>query len=103
AAKPGSTVQVAQGAYLSTSLVLAKGLTVKGGYSANFAIWNPDTYQSIFYGRLTMDHNTAVWGGFRMIGNPIGASQVQHAIRAGTFVRNYVEVKFGAGAVSSGG
>jgi hypothetical protein len=92
--RPGNTIQVAQGSYLSSSLVVAKGVTVKGGYNSNFSQWNPETNPTIFYGRLTLDHAAAVWGGFRMISNPISSAQSQHALKAGTFVRNYVETVF---------
>ncbi len=94
--RPGNTIQVAQGSYLSSSAIVAKGITVKGGYNTAFTQWNPEAFPSIFYGRLTLDHASAVWGGFRMISNPITAAQSQHALKAGTFVRNYVEAVFAA-------
>jgi len=98
--RPGNTIAVDQGAYLSTSVVVAKGVTVKGGYNTAFTQWNPESFPTIFYGRLTLDHASAVWGGFRMIGNPISAAQSQHSLKAGTFVRNYVEAVF-AGSVTT--
>ena len=91
---PGNSILVAQGDYLSSSVVVAKGVTIKGGYNSTFTQWNPEMYPSIFYGRLTLDHVSAVWGGFRMISNPISAAQSQHALKSGTFVRNYVEAVF---------
>lgn len=92
--RPGNTIQVAQGSYLSQSVVVAKGVTIKGGYNSAFTQWNPEAYPTIFYGRLTLDHASAVWGGFRMISNPINAAQSHHMLKAGTFVRNYVEAVF---------
>lgn len=91
---PGNTILVAQGTYLSSSVVIAKGITVKGGYNPSFSIWNPEAYPTIFHGRLTLDHASAVWGGFRMIANPISTAQSHHSLKAGSFVRNYVEAVF---------
>ena len=74
---------------------VGKELVVKGGYDETFANWDPDAHPTYFYGRLTLDHNAAVFGGFRMIANPQPADQfyhVQHRIAAGTLLRNYVEV-----------
>jgi len=99
----GSTILVAQGGYASTNVVVAKQITVKGGFSSNFASWNPDVYPTVFYGKLTLDYNSAVWGGFRMIANPINVSGTQHVVRAGTFVRNYVETVYGGAATASYG
>jgi len=99
--RPGNTIQVAQGSYLSSFATVAKGITVKGGYNTNFTQWNPEMFPTIFYGRLTLDHASAVWGGFRMINNPISAAQAQHALKAGTFVRNYVESVFAAGVTTA--
>jgi len=96
----GSTILVAQGGYASTSVIVAKELTIKGGYSSNFANWSPDTYPTVFYGQLTLDHNKAVWGGFRMKTTPT-TSLTQHNLRAGKFVRNYVETLFSGGATTS--
>jgi|GEM_PF-2323126 len=93
----GNTIQVAQGAYLSSEVIVAKGVTVKGGYNASFTLWNPEQYPTIFYGRLTLDHASAVWGGFRMIANPISSAQSRHSLKSGSFVRNYVETVFGTG------
>ncbi len=92
--RPGNSILVAQGSYLSSQVVVAKGVTIKGGYNTAFTQWNPEMYPSVFYGRLTLDHASAVWGGFRMIANPISAAQSQHALKSGTFVRNYVEAVF---------
>lgn len=92
--RPGNSILVAQGNYISASVVVAKGVTIKGGYNSAFTQWNPEMYPSIFYGRLTLDHANAVWGGFRMIANPISAAQSHHSLKAGTFVRNYVEAVF---------
>lgn len=95
AAPSGSTIQVAEGEYASAEVYVGKDLTIKGGYDASFATWDPDTHPAIFYGKLTLDHNAAVWGGFRMIANPLNAdswSYMHHRIGAGVFVRNYVEI-----------
>jgi Putative metal-binding motif len=95
AAPAGSTIQVAEGDYASAHVYVGKELTVKGGYDANFAAWDPDLYPSVFYGRLTLDHNASVFGGFRMIGNPVVAdnwSYGHHYVGAGTLVRNYIEI-----------
>jgi len=94
--RPGNSILVAQGNYLSSSVVVAKGVTIKGGYNTAFTQWNPEMYPSNFYGRLTLDHASAVWGGFRMIANPISAAQSHHSLKAGTFIRNYVEAVFAA-------
>jgi hypothetical protein len=75
-------------------------VTIKGGYNTSFTQWNPELYQSIFHGRLTLDHSQAVWGGFRMIANPIAAVQSHHSLKAGSFIRNYVEAVF-ASAVTT--
>ncbi|MDI1476822.1 MopE-related protein [Polyangium sp. y55x31] len=99
-APAGATILVAQGGYASTSVIVAKELTIKGGFSSSFANWNPDTYPTAFYGQLTLDHNKAVWGGFRMLASPT-TSLTQHNLRAGTFVRNYVETLFSGGATTS--
>ncbi len=96
----GSTILVAQGGYASTSVVVAKELTIKGGFSSNFSNWSPDTYPTVFYGQLTLDHNKAVFGGFRLMTSPT-TSLTQHNLRAGTFVRNYVQTLFSGGAVTS--
>jgi hypothetical protein len=95
AAPPGSTLQVAEGDYASAYVYVGKDLTVKGGYNGAFSAWDPDLHPSRFYGRLTLDHNAAVWGGFRMIGNPLTAnswSYGHHFVGAGTLVRNYIEI-----------
>jgi Putative metal-binding motif len=98
--RPGNSILVAQGSYLSSSVVVAKGVTIKGGHKSDFTQWNPELYPSIFYGRLTLDHASAVWGGFRMIANPITAGQSHHALKSGTFIRNYVETVFGTGVTT---
>lgn len=92
--RPGNTIQVAEGTYVSTLANLAKGVTVKGGYKSDFTQWNPESFKSIFLGRLTLDHANAVWGGFRMITNPIASAQSQHTLKSGVFVRNDVEAVF---------
>jgi hypothetical protein len=95
AAPPGSSLQVAEGDYASATVYVGKELTVKGGYDATFSTWDPDNHPTKFYGRLTLDHNAAVWGGFRMIGNPLHAdawSYMHHQIAAGVLVRNYIEI-----------
>jgi hypothetical protein len=94
-APDGSTVQVAEGTYLSAHVYLGKELTLKGGYDATFTSWDPDAHPSMFHGQLTLDHNAAVFGGFRMIANPLHAdswSYGQHFVGAGTLLRNYVEI-----------
>jgi hypothetical protein len=105
-APSGSTIRVAEGQYNSASVVVNKELTIKGGYDSTFseAQWNPDAHPTLFYGQLTLDHNAAVWGGFRMIAHPAQATvgtHVQHYINAGKLVRNYIEIvvtQAGAGA-----
>lgn len=95
AAPSGSTVQVAEGEYASAQVYVGKEITVKGGYDASFSTWDPDLHPSIFYGKLTLDHNAAVWGGFRMIANPLNAtswSYMHHRIGAGVLIRNYIEI-----------
>jgi hypothetical protein len=95
AAPPGSTIQVAEGNYTSAQVYVGKELTVKGGYDATFGSWSPDLHPAVFYGQLTLNHNAAVWGGFRMISNPLHAtswSYMRHRIGAGTLMRNYVEI-----------
>jgi hypothetical protein len=95
AAPPGSTVQVAEGEYASAHVYVGTEITVKGGYDPTFSTWDPDAHPSVFYGRLTLDHNAAVFGGFRIIGNPLNAdswSYMHHRIAAGTLLRNYVEI-----------
>jgi hypothetical protein len=95
AAPPGSTLQVAEGDYASSEVYVGKELTIKGGYDATFAAWDPDLHPAFFYGKLTLDHNAAVWGGFRMLANPLHAdswSYMHHRIGAGVLVRNYIEI-----------
>lgn len=94
-APDGSTLRVAAGKYPSSSVYIGKGLTVKGGFDAAFTDWDPDAHPTEFYGRLTLDHNNAVFGGFRMISNPLQAdawSYGHHFVAAGTLVRNYIEM-----------
>ena len=95
AAPSGGTIQVAEGDYASAHVYVGKELTVKGGYDATFAAWDPDLHRSVFHGRLTLDHNASVFGGFQILGNPLNAgswSYGHHFIGAGTLVRNYVEI-----------
>lgn len=95
AAPAGSTVRVAAGQYASASVYIGKELTVKGGYDATFTTWDPDVHAAEFHGRLTLDHNAAVFGGFRMLANPLVAdawSYAHHFVGAGTLVRNYIEI-----------
>src|SRR5262249_29044646 len=83
------------GDYASAEVYVDKELTVKGGYDATFSSSDPDLHPTAFYGKLTLDHNAAVWGGFRMLGNPINAdswSYMQHRIAAGMLLRNYIEI-----------
>src|SRR5262249_24066178 len=91
----GNTLWVAEGDYASAEAYVDKELTVKGGYDAAFASWDPDLHQSSFYGKLTLDHNAAVFGGFHILGDQINAdsaSYMQHRIAAGMLLRNYVEI-----------
>jgi hypothetical protein len=95
----GSSLLVAKGEYLSSSAFVDKAVTVKGGYSADFASWDPDANQSLFYGQLLLNHPGAVWAGFRMITRhtcTLSCSHTQHKVHSGTVVRNYFE------AVTSG-
>jgi hypothetical protein len=95
AAPEGSTLRVAEGDYPSSSVFVNKELTIKGGYDATFSSWDPDLHPSNFYGRLTLDHAKAVWGGFKMLSSSIFAdswSYTHHRIAAGTLVRNYIEI-----------
>jgi hypothetical protein len=101
AAPAGSTLQVAEGQYASSSVYVGKELTVKGGYDQTFSVWDPDAHPSYFYGRLNLDHNAAVLGGFKMIANPLVAdswSYGHHYVGAGTLVRNYIEIVAVGGA-----
>lgn len=95
AAPAGGTLRVAEGDYPSAEIYLGKELTVKGGFDVSFTEWDPDAHPSLFYGRLNLDHNGAVFGGFRMLANPLHAdawSYPHHFVGAGTLVRNYVEI-----------
>jgi hypothetical protein len=95
AAPAGSTLRVAEGQYPSAEVHVGKELTIKGGFDVAFTTWDPDAHPSTFYGRLNLDHNGAVFGGFRMIANPLHAdawSYPHHFVGAGTLVRNYVEI-----------
>ena len=95
AANEGSTVNVAEGDYASSAVYVGKELVVKGGYDSTFGDWNPDLYGTYFYGQLTLDNNASMWGGFRMVSNPIVAStwaNMRHRIAAGTLVRNDIEM-----------
>ncbi len=94
----GSSLLVAKGEYLSSVAILDKAVTVKGGYSADFASWDPDANQTTFHGQLLLNHPGATWGGFRMITRHScsSCSFTQHKVYAGTVVRNYFE------AVTSG-
>jgi hypothetical protein len=100
-APAGSTVRVAAGTYTSADVTIDHPLIVKGGYDAAFGEWNPDLHQSIFAGRLHLSDDAAVFGGFRMIGRPVGEVGASpwdswHSIEAGTLVRNYVEILYRA-------
>jgi len=101
AAPAGSTLRVAEGQYASAEVYVGKELTIKGGFDGSFTTWDPDAHPSIFHGRLNLDHNGAVFGGFRMIANPLHAdawSYPHHFVGAGTLVRNYVEIVATSGA-----
>ncbi|MFZ6183660.1 putative metal-binding motif-containing protein [Nannocystis pusilla] len=95
AAPAGSTLRVAEGQYASAEVYVGKELTIKGGFDGTFSTWDPDLHPTTFYGRLNLDHNGAVFGGFRMIASPLHAdawSYPHHFVGAGTLVRNYVEI-----------
>jgi hypothetical protein len=95
AAPAGGTLRVAEGKYASAEVYVGKELTIKGGFDGTFTTWDPDAHPSTFYGRLNLDHNGAVFGGFRMIASPLHAdawSYPHHFVGAGTLVRNYVEI-----------
>lgn len=95
AAPAGSTLRVAAGQYASAEVYVGKELTIKGGYDETFSEWDPDAHPSVFHGRLTLDHNYAVFGGFRMISNPLQAkawSYGHHFMFSGTLIRNYIEM-----------
>jgi hypothetical protein len=95
AASEGGTVNVAEGDYASSAVYVGKELVIKAGYDATFTDWNPDLHRAYFYGRLTLDHNAALWGGFHIVGNPTPSdswSHMQHRIAAGTLIRNDIEI-----------
>jgi hypothetical protein len=101
AAPAGSTLRVAEGKYASAEVYVGKELTIKGGYAGDFTDWDPDAHPTTFYGRLTLDHNNAVFGGFRVLANPLTAgnwSYAHHFVGAGTLVRNYIEIHATAGS-----
>jgi hypothetical protein len=101
AAPSGSTLRVAGGVYTTAALTINRPLTVKGGYDATFTDWDPDRHPTVFTGALTLEHDEAVFGGFRMISRPVGQLGGSHwadwhHIEAGTLIRNYVEVVYQA-------
>jgi hypothetical protein len=98
-APDGSTINVATGTYGIEWAYLDRALTVKGGYDASFATWDPDAHPSVFLGKLTLNHEYAVWGGFRMHAQAApnaatSAHDYYHVVAAGTLIRNYVEIVY---------
>lgn len=96
AAPSGSSVLVAAGTYTTAQITLDRPLTVKGGYDAGFTSWDPDAHPTVFAGRLSLAHDQAVFGGFRMISRPASSTwcDTMHTITAGTLVRNYIEIVY---------
>jgi Protein of unknown function (DUF1565) len=95
-AAPGSTIRVAAGTYLDGNIAIEKALTVKGGYDATFADWDPVGHPTYFHGKLTLSDDAAVWGGFRMTSRPASSEWCDgmHHVTAGTLVGNYVEIVY---------
>jgi hypothetical protein len=99
AAPDGSTLRVAAGTYTDPSVTLSRPLTVKGGFDDTFATWDPDRFHTLYGGRVTLGNDGATFGGFRLVARPsdLGWSQSYHAVHAGTFIRNYVELVYSVG------
>lgn len=96
----GNTVVVAQGIYLDATLTVNKGISIKGGFDQTFTNWSPTTYPSVIGGRLVLDHALAVVGGFRIINQSV--TLLANEVRAGTLIRNSIEVKrFGSAVVTT--
>ena len=97
----GNTLLVAEGNYADEFVTLDMAVTVKGGYDSSFTSWDPDSYHTVFWGRLTLDHPGCVWGGFRMLSTPMISSNVYwHNITQGTLVRNFIETQFSSSSSS---
>jgi hypothetical protein len=75
-------------------LDITRAITVKGGWDATFATWDPDANPTYFTGTLALNNDGAVWGGFRMISHPASGQLGLHNFYAGTFIRNYVEIAY---------
>ncbi|MBZ4416306.1 hypothetical protein [Myxococcus sp. RHSTA-1-4] len=98
AAPDGSTVRVAAGTYPESpefEMALRRPLTVKGGFDDTFSEWNPDRFHTTYSGPVTLMHDGATFGGFRLVARPppdwlwaLG----YHRVQAGTLIRSYVEV-----------
>lgn len=93
----GNTLNVAEGTYLIAGLVIDREISVVGGWDSSFDTWDPDLFHSVFTGKLTLAHGGSVWAGFYMQAADENwvdsiAHLEYHFVRAGTFVRNYVEV-----------
>src|SRR5690606_5586444 len=91
---------VAEGDYNAAEIALLKPLVVKGGFSSDFSSWDPEQHPSRYFGRLYMNHNDAVWGGFLMHGTVprnSGNSTYYHSfhrLMAGSLIRNRVEIDY---------
>lgn len=101
AAAPFSTIRVAAGQYTSAEVHVDRPLVIKGGFDARFASWDPDANRTSFFGRLSLAHDHAIWGGFRLVTRgetDPGASLVEtrHHVSGGTLLRNYVEIAWRA-------
>jgi len=97
-AAPGGTVRVAAGTYTGPTLSLGRSLTVKGGFDDSFSSWDPDRYPTTYTGPVSLSHDGAVLGGFRLVARAanLGWAPSWHTVRAGTFIRNYVELVYTA-------
>ncbi|MBX3223250.1 MAG: hypothetical protein KF795_22250 [Labilithrix sp.] len=98
-----STIRVAAGQYTSAVVHVDRELVIKGGFDATFASWDPDAHRTVFVGALSLAHDHAIWGGFRLVtrgASETGAPLVEtrHRISGGTFLRNYVEIAWRATA-----
>src|SRR5262249_31572200 len=89
-ATSGGTVRVAAGLYLTADVTLARPLTLEGGYDSTFTTWDPDTYQSVIAGKVSLSDDGAVLGGFRLIRRT--SEHGAHFVTGGTLIRNYVEM-----------
>jgi cysteine-rich repeat protein len=99
-AKAPGTLRVAEGDYNSLDIAIIKPLVVKGGFSADFSSWDPEVHESRYFGRLYMNHNDAVWGGFLMRGavprDAITDNYYHsfHQLFGGSLIRNRVEIDY---------